>query len=173
MRLIPARAGNIPRRLCPAAYRAAHPRSRGEHLRTLSVPFSGGGSSPLARGTFIAFNQHRRALRLIPARAGNMISAKSFRRAMTAHPRSRGEHKFSFSLKSFTSGSSPLARGTCSGRGKTTAMMRLIPARAGNMAVAPEHGWVDPAHPRSRGEHEMPLSSSSLAVGSSPLARGT
>ena len=50
---------------------------------------------------------------------------------------------------------------------------RLIPARAGNIRAA-GLGWVYPAaHPRSRGEHGFLGFASFIALGSSPLARGT
>ena len=50
-RLIPARAGNTG--LMPAARASptAHPRSRGEHSRIVTLHALATGSSPLARGT--------------------------------------------------------------------------------------------------------------------------
>ena len=111
-RLIPARAGNITSIPRYSSFSAAHPRSRGEHLVTGSVLSVTRGSSPLARGTFIAFNQHRRALRLIPARAGNIGARPPFTSWRTAHPRSRGEHTRQISSRTPELGSSPLARGT-------------------------------------------------------------
>ena len=50
-RLIPARAGNTDNPKAAAAYRAAHPRSRGEHQALSSSSRRFRGSSPLARGT--------------------------------------------------------------------------------------------------------------------------
>ena len=92
LRLIPARAGNmyplVPQRYLPPA----HPRSRGEHV---SLPLSDSlddGSSPLARGTFDAEDTGDFALRLIPARAGNIVRGLSNVSGGAAHPRSRGEH---------------------------------------------------------------------------------
>ena len=75
---------------------------------------------------------------------------------MLAHPRSRGEHDGEDLWHLLESGSSPLARGTCSDRLAGLEVVRLIPARAGNMPfVIASHGSV-PAHPRSRGEHAVP-----------------
>ena len=51
-RLIPARAGNITVRAIGYSPSSAHPRSRGEHLVDSGKALIGGGSSPLARGTF-------------------------------------------------------------------------------------------------------------------------
>ena len=50
-RLIPARAGNTMGNRAKGHSRAAHPRSRGEHVLCLADEPGGGGSSPLARGT--------------------------------------------------------------------------------------------------------------------------
>ena len=52
-RLIPARAGNTPHLRDSTLTRAAHPRSRGEHLRSWRRLTSSAGSSPLARGTHL------------------------------------------------------------------------------------------------------------------------
>ena len=71
-RLIPARAGNIPLSQRGPCRREAHPRSRGEHRYRLGFSHRCSGSSPLARGTFLNHRLARPALRLIPARAGNM-----------------------------------------------------------------------------------------------------
>ena len=111
-RLIPARAGNTLGIAGLPASDAAHPRSRGEHTGKLNASPVIFGSSPLARGTPLPsflLDQHTR---LIPARAGNTVGRCSFRLLLTAHPRSRGEHTESLSMRRIGAGSSPLARGT-------------------------------------------------------------
>ena len=132
-RLIPARAGNM--NLLSARKRgsAAHPRSRGEHLRSSGGICIKSGSSPLARGTYLVDGLQNVGCRLIPARAGNMIHPAIHPKIHPAHPRSRGEHSpFSFSpLNPF--GSSPLARGTSICILMMAPFARLIPARAGNI----------------------------------------
>ena len=70
-------------------------------------------------------------------------------------------------------GSSPLARGTPNGAGRTLAVLRFIPARAGNTGPPRPRAVLRPVHPRSRGEHVAARSDSGQAAGSSPLARGT
>ena len=52
-RLIPARAGNMGSGLGSHLGTPAHPRSRGEHVRDFGHYRPVGGSSPLARGTFL------------------------------------------------------------------------------------------------------------------------
>ena len=135
VRLIPARAGNISTSETRAAVRKAHPRSRGEHPFTANADSGEGGSSPLARGTFTLQENTEAAKRLIPARAGNMMRASSMRARNSAHPRSRGEHFVGCCPISSLHGSSPLARGTFKKPLNFFGDNRLIPARAGNIAV--------------------------------------
>ena len=134
-RLIPARAGNI-LALSPVNSGAkAHPRSRGEHDGGGSPLQPGAGSSPLARGTLSFAKISRISTRLIPARAGNIKPPSLTTPAPPAHPRSRGEHEdFGISVQD-SGGSSPLARGTWVGSGEVCREFRLIPARAGNIAL--------------------------------------
>ena len=54
-----------------------------------------------------------------------------------------------------------------------SALVGLIPARAGNTHDNSDHRTGCRAHPRSRGEHEMSFRAAVLGRGSSPLARGT
>ena len=78
VRLIPARAGNIPARRGGHAPSPAHPRSRGEHSTGPANRFSQLGSSPLARGTYPHGGARGVQLRLIPARAGNILADMGF-----------------------------------------------------------------------------------------------
>ena len=54
----------------------------------------------------------------------------------TAHPRSRGEHPTISDSSRSAVGSSPLARGTFGGNLLIAFLVRLIPARAGNIAFS-------------------------------------
>ena len=142
-RLIPARAGNIHEGAAGRGRGAAHPRSRGEHAGATKAEAQSFGSSPLARGTCGRQDYCRGLARLIPARAGNILSGFTLSITRAAHPRSRGEHRGLPVSGSFTFGSSPLARGTYARSQRTHQRGRLIPARAGNiladMGVYPLH----------------------------------
>ena len=173
IRLIPARAGNMRQPRPQPTSRAAHPRSRGEHLYSTSHLALASGSSPLARGTFLAVPGALRRIRLIPARAGNIPCPSRQMRARSAHPRSRGEHCLLLAGDVLVAGSSPLARGTFPARRATGWEHRLIPARAGNIHVGTVAGVLCAAHPRSRGEHVSSHRMMVYGLGSSPLARGT
>ena len=111
-RLIPARAGNTIGAGGGWQWRAAHPRSRGEHRPCRWIRSSTCGSSPLARGTLQAARCTHDSSRLIPARAGNTTKEVNMSCCMPAHPRSRGEHRGSKRCNCSAPGSSPLARGT-------------------------------------------------------------
>ena len=171
--LIPARAGNTLGLKNTDYGDGAHPRSRGEHLDLIFLALTLWGSSPLARGTHVLMNDKVARVGLIPARAGNTRRHQSRRYGRGAHPRSRGEHKSTWTAWSAPTGSSPLARGTPSpGHGRDLDA-GLIPARAGNTHYYRRFGNGSRAHPRSRGEHSPPRSNGIGVEGSSPLARGT
>ena len=111
--------------------------------------------------------------RLIPARAGNTVGRSPTRWRLPAHPRSRGEHSSRDASAFPYYGSSPLARGTQGDKEDGAGADGLIPARAGNTSLSNiKFGYV-PAHPRSRGEHSLPVEVAAANGGSSPLARGT
>ena len=172
-RLIPARAGNT-RNLPPrAGSTAAHPRSRGEHVRRCPGFGRGRGSSPLARGTQDSDAWIRGAIRLIPARAGNTVRGTGSIWGLAAHPRSRGEHARDRVEIEGSLGSSPLARGTHRVARRAITVGRLIPARAGNTDRTALRAAYMAAHPRSRGEHNRVKGLVFYRFGSSPLARGT
>ena len=192
--LIPARAGNTLEALTITREDWAHPRSRGEHGSDRESQGRGRGSSPLARGTRLFLRAGLPLNGLIPARAGNtftitvtcrpwggLIPARagntcwSFCSPVTgwAHPRSRGEHKLERPRQGRGAGSSPLARGTPSGRPGHRCRSGLIPARAGNTKGTPSKSPMMRAHPRSRGEHVPAVRFKLTGPGSSPLARGT
>ena len=99
----------------PRHFQPAHPRSRGEHVPVIFALERVFGSSPLARGTSAGGLMMESRARLIPARAGNMVSTIATLKALAAHPRSRGEHLVQYAKNNFPAW--------------------LIPARAGNIAT--------------------------------------
>ena len=171
--LIPARAGNTSREAKRHPGTGAHPRSRGEHMASIGKLSIRVGSSPLARGTRSPSRSLKSPNRLIPARAGNTFLICWRRSRLGAHPRSRGEHRNGTIASQQLRGSSPLARGTLIGLAVSRGSCGLIPARAGNTSICVRARQGTGAHPRSRGEHRVIVSASSLEEGSSPLARGT
>ena len=173
VRLIPARAGNIGSTTVTRPQVTAHPRSRGEHSSYRYPSSVSDGSSPLARGTYIEVDPPHPAVRLIPARAGNIVTQVAQGLSPAAHPRSRGEHRARIDPDGTLFGSSPLARGTLLERVAALTADRLIPARAGNIHSRNRASRGHAAHPRSRGEHCSACPPGVCSFGSSPLARGT
>ncbi len=131
-RFIPARAGNGGSQDGPDRCQAVHPRSRGERAPVRIGEKSRRGSSPLARGTELAWPASMCRQRFIPARAGNGLSRNARATRRSVHPRSRGERVQDIVLHMGDHGSSPLARGTAIRRCPGAPRPRFIPARAGN-----------------------------------------
>ena len=152
-RFIPARAGNTGGRMGAGRGTAVHPRSRGEHDQSVSLPRTASGSSPLARGTRAPGPDRGHQHRFIPARAGNTEPLHHRHRDRSVHPRSRGEHPVAARRHEAENGSSPLARGTRRCGPPRRGTCRFIPARAGNTGCSPPRPCAPPVHPRSRGEH--------------------
>ncbi len=70
-------------------------------------------------------------------------------------------------------GSSPRTRGTLAVRYCGQDVDRFIPAHAGNTPLTTPRSSPPTVHPRARGEHTSPVSSSMYSIGSSPRTRGT
>ena len=172
MRLIPAHAGKTCLSRAVAARTAAHPRSRGENLRSSPNARSLSGSSPLTRGKRPARGSPSRTRGLIPAHAGKTGRSPSERPGWTAHPRSRGENARILQDHAVQVGSSPLTRGKPHPMARQPSRCRLIPAHAGKTEACQPLHLLDGAHPRSRGENRIAWRSPAPCSGSSPLTRG-
>ena len=109
--LIPAHAGKTRVSERRVERQGAHPRSRGENLRTTRPCFRQVGSSPLTRGKLLVALSACDAGGLIPAHAGKTPRAHQHRPRPRAHPRSRGENTTVGTMPGAGPGSSPLTRG--------------------------------------------------------------
>ena len=131
--LIPAGAGNMPRRPARTPAARAHPRRCGEHHVRPRAVVSLPGSSPQVRGTSRRRRQASDTGGLIPAGAGNMPPVTTTFTPSTAHPRRCGEHAARDDHVHALNGSSPQVRGTSGPRSSRQRHQRLIPAGAGNI----------------------------------------
>ncbi len=172
-RFIPACAGNTIGMPSTNWLVSVHPRMRGEHFPDESAPTHTYGSSPHARGTQWVDLIASTLRRFIPACAGNTGSRRVCAGSVPVHPRMRGEHKSAARFSLSALGSSPHARGTRFRDPCGLANVRFIPACAGNTSAAARSTPTAAVHPRMRGEHAFPSTSSAWANGSSPHARGT
>ena len=155
-RLIPAHAGKTRVSERRVERQGAHPRSRGENLRTTRPCFRQVGSSPLTRGKLLVALSACDAGGLIPAHAGKTPRAHQHRPRPRAHPRSRGENVRSWAVTSGVGGSSPLTRGKHPDVRAGRRRSGLIPAHAGKTTDRSEGHSERGAHPRSRGENPHP-----------------
>ena len=152
---------------------SVHPRMRGERKFRLCIRLSAAGSSPHARGTPSRGQLGPRCLRFIPACAGNAYPQCARRRPAAVHPRMRGERLNSIRDIGYNLGSSPHARGTHIDSRRDRGRQRFIPACAGNARTRSARLPGRAVHPRMRGERMVADDHSSVAIGSSPHARGT
>ena len=171
--IIPAYAGNtVPLRSIHSAY-WDHPRICGEHLRGLHACMSEQGSSPHMRGTLLAHGVECAITGIIPAYAGNTVSARMLRHSARDHPRICGEHIAKNLTTGEVKGSSPHMRGTRIRPPEYARTLGIIPAYAGNTPPCPGRAAIHWDHPRICGEHVQTADCEGVQAGSSPHMRGT
>ena len=153
MGIIPAHAGNTPKKFIPWAMSGDHPRACGEHSMVRMAALYWSGSSPRMRGTLRRWLERLRCPRIIPAHAGNTRLVLRHHGKPEDHPRACGEHYRSIPGKCSTPG--------------------IIPAHAGNTSTigCPSSSTRD--HPRACGEHYLVMFVVFAMMGSSPRMRGT
>ena len=152
---------------------SVHPRACGERddagLRGLHPR----GSSPRLRGTVVVPASALNAARFIPAPAGNGTSAPDDDPLMAVHPRACGERHSTSSGGDSAGGSSPRLRGTALLFSVSPAVVRFIPAPAGNGVIHLPPPHTRAVHPRACGERSTVHANSMYQPGSSPRLRGT
>ena len=170
--IIPARAGFTRRSVWPRPRTTDHPRSRGVYHAWGSETSGGGGSSPLARGLHDRVDDAVPDPGIIPARAGFTRRSGTSGRCPGDHPRSRGVYFGQRAHDPAAQGSSPLARGLPRHLQRPRTGSGIIPARAGFTPARRRRGRGMGDHPRSRGVYSTAATYLTVALGSSPLARG-
>ena len=172
-RIIPAHAGNSRPAPRPGPVDTDHPRACGELQVQRHLDLPRAGSSPRMRGTLGHDGVHHLGLRIIPAHAGNSLSAWKYRRRRSDHPRACGELAVIWASVSPCPGSSPRMRGTLADDLDAASPHRIIPAHAGNSGPSSDLPTGPSDHPRACGELVGGNSPFSCATGSSPRMRGT
>ena len=170
--IIPARAGFTRPPSSPCRPKRDHPRSRGVYCFAFVAGRKSYGSSPLARGLRCRVTGSGSCIRIIPARAGFTRLILIPPRRLMDHPRSRGVYAGLIGQDAGTSGSSPLARGLRALAVAVSAVLGIIPARAGFTGYLHHPRYTGRDHPRSRGVYSAPFIIVPRSWGSSPLARG-
>ena len=171
--IIPAYAGNTVASLPPCSCCWDHPRVCGEHRAVPEPLVRDGGSSPRMRGTLGFARFHTLDAGIIPAYAGNTVSAWLVPCSIRDHPRVCGEHLDTIASQLRLAGSSPRMRGTPDVRPSRRTRAGIIPAYAGNTFLSKLSAVGLRDHPRVCGEHHDYSRRAYPLVGSSPRMRGT
>ncbi len=192
-RFIPAGAGNTEPWNDLAVHVPVHPRGCGEHHKPETEPAVLAGSSPRVRGTPGAVSRGRNSSRFIPAGAGNTPAPASVLVLLSVHPRGCGEHDQGRIVLVLFYGSSPRVRGTrydatqdsveqvgSSPRVRGTrrrpyyivAVLRFIPAGAGNTRRLLIGRRPIAVHPRGCGEHSIKFARPALTAWFIPAGAG-
>ena len=140
-----------------------HPHSRGENTESMGLDKRPAGSSPLARGKWLASSVRCRRRGFIPTRAGKIWVVSTTRLPHSVHPHSRGENKSLRTVGFAFRGSSPLARGKSPSRPCPPSTVRFIPTRAGKIYFSGNPDAYEAVHPHSRGENAMARPRSEIA----------
>ena len=109
---------------------------------------------------------------IIPARAGFTLTDRDEVIPGQDHPRSRGVYDWERPIVGDAPGSSPLARGLLRAENGGSALLGIIPARAGFTGHGGRSRPTAADHPRSRGVYLAVTVGTATIAGSSPLARG-
>ena len=150
--VIPAGAGRMIRFCRDCRSSTGHPRRRGEHMAATKGNGLPSGSSPQARGGWLARSGLGAFGRVIPAGAGRIAAFLRPRRRCWGHPRRRGEDQHSLSHAPPESGSSPQARGGLKAAEVALISTGVIPAGAGRIWDRSMFMFLRGGHPRRRGE---------------------
>ena len=130
--IIPAYAGNTSAANFEKLTIWDHPRVCGEHRMADLITITQVGSSPRMRGTRGHHAERAQDHGIIPAYAGNTVTALHRDGLMRDHPRVCGEHFVNTTGEVDKTGSSPRMRGTRRKRRPQDHLPGIIPAYAGN-----------------------------------------
>ena len=124
------------------------------------------------RGTRGAGTMMPMSVGIIPAYAGNTMSANDLPINFRDHPRVCGEHVFFADIDDFYMGSSPRMRGTPYLSEEFATLPGIIPAYAGNTHVLERTYNSCRDHPRVCGEHGTQIMDDCGTVGIIPAYAG-
>ena len=171
-RIIPARAGQTARRCRAAPERPDHPRACGANGKAFHTEENLPGSSPRVRGKRVCRSPLEEPYRIIPARAGQTKRPIWPKPRRTDHPRACGANMIARRPVGVDIGSSPRVRGKPGGACACLALVRIIPARAGQTHAPYQDCRAHPDHPRACGANYVADTVMPSAIGSSPRVRG-
>ena len=171
-RIIPASAGQTWWQAWRWTATPDHPRECGANAPVRQVNAGGRGSSPRVRGKRGFSRFPRRAVRIIPASAGQTSTSPPSQRAKADHPRECGANEFASLGFDDPVGSSPRVRGKHGEIHGGEQVLRIIPASAGQTANRPIRHPHGSDHPRECGANSSGGNKVCSRNGSSPRVRG-
>ena len=172
LRIIPAHAGQTSSTYTESSWITDHPRACGANPQIFTDKEYMIGSSPRMRGKLRPVTARPSRIRIIPAHAGQTVSAVAQHNTLPDHPRACGANDHKRATHVCSSGSSPRMRGKRAGGKHDGRRVRIIPAHAGQTIISAQLMSVPPDHPRACGANEPVVSTMAGASGSSPRMRG-
>ena len=130
------------------------------------------GASPRLRGKHPDTLRRDRALRCIPAPAGETVSSSGSSSVTSVHPRACGGNSAGSSAGVNGRGASPRLRGKPAARIRPASALRCIPAPAGETPSRPPRPCEAGVHPRACGGNETTGLRQFRDDGASPRLRG-
>ena len=156
-RIIPSRAGQTSACTRRTIGNADHPRACGaNHRSPRRHPYSF-GSSPRVRGKHAIMFGNMLSFRIIPARAGQTSVRPHGQNPSSDHPCACGANRLSIARSTAHAGSSPRVRGKHLAGGQVYALLRIIPARAGQTMSFGTNVPASTDHPRACGANRHAL----------------
>ena len=149
-----------------------HPRACGANPEHVSFTQFTVGSSPRMRGKPVGEPFPCVAVRIIPAHAGQTPLRRPHWRSEPDHPRACGANSRWSIPAPATNGSSPRMRGKPRRDRQQDAILRIIPAHAGQTRTAGAGRCGHADHPRACGANPSSLAICVVSNGSSPRMRG-
>ena len=171
-RIIPAHAGQTMAEPGFLATITDHPRACGANPTPIRPIIAGVGSSPRMRGKLRPVTARPSRIRIIPAHAGQTVSAVAQHNTLPDHPRACGANDHKRATHVCSSGSSPRMRGKRAGGKHDGRRVRIIPAHAGQTKSKRVRAFSMPDHPRACGANRFCPNARTAPAGSSPRMRG-
>ncbi len=172
LRIIPAHAGQTPRRHMSVLSPSDHPRACGANASSPMMTGMSDGSSPRMRGKPHAREAVTHHDRIIPAHAGQTSTRTWAPPATKDHPRACGANLPRWFAHNNLSGSSPRMRGKRRWLVACLVGYRIIPAHAGQTPLELLFCWRATDHPRACGANVNLPPTCDERYGSSPRMRG-
>ena len=172
LRITPACAGSTGSTGARSGTSRDHPRLRGEHRCGGASWTWFSGSPPPARAAPTSSTSTSKCPGITPACAGSTRQALRRARAVSDHPRLRGEHTSARIVVAPYWGSPPPARGARRRARRSCRVLGITPACAGSTTRVQRSCAMHSDHPRLRGEHATGATMSTTVTGSPPPARG-